>query len=36
MPVRYIPKGYQHVTPYLTVQGAAEAIRFYQDAFECQ
>lgn len=33
MPVNYLPKGYQHVVPYLTVKGAAEAIRFYQDAF---
>jgi PhnB protein len=33
MAVKYIPEGYQHVTPYLTVNRAAEAIRFYQEAF---
>jgi PhnB protein len=33
MPVNYIPKGYQTVTPYLTVNNAAEAIQFYKDAF---
>ena len=33
MTVNYIPKGYNVVTPYLTVNRAADAIRFYQDAF---
>lgn len=33
MTVNYIPPGYQHVTPYLTVNRAADAIRFYQEAF---
>lgn len=33
MTVNYIPKGYQVVTPYLTINRAAEAIRFYQEAF---
>jgi PhnB protein len=28
-----IPKGYHTATPYLTVQGAADAIDFYQRAF---
>jgi PhnB protein len=28
-----VPRGYHTVTPYLTVQGAAEAIDFYQRAF---
>lgn len=31
--VRAIPKGYRSVTPYLCVNGAAEAIRFYKKAF---
>ena len=31
--VRAIPKGYRSVTPYLCVQGAAAAIRFYKRAF---
>ena len=29
----FIAKGYQVVTPYLTVNNAAEAIRFYVKAF---
>lgn len=29
----YIPDGYHSVTPYLIVDGAAEAIRFYERAF---
>jgi len=33
MAVSHIPEGYHSVTPYLIVAGAAEAIRFYQDAF---
>ncbi len=32
-PVRHIPVGYHAVTPYLIVQGAAEALQFYQKAF---
>jgi PhnB protein len=31
--VKPIPQGYHTVTPYLAVQGAAEAIAFYQRAF---
>ena len=30
---RRIPKGYHAVTPYLSVQGAADAIAFYKKAF---
>ena len=30
--VRSIPKGYQRVTPYLSVDGAADAIEFYKRA----
>jgi len=30
---RAIPKGYHAVTPYLSVQGAADAIGFYKKAF---
>lgn len=30
---RPIPKGYHAVTPYLSVQGAADAIGFYKKAF---
>ena len=33
MAVSHIPKGYHKVTPYLIVDGAAEAIRFYERAF---
>lgn len=33
MAVRHIPEGYHSVTPYLIVDGAAEAIRFYEAAF---
>ena len=33
MAVSYIPEGYHSVTPYLIVDGAAEAIRFYERAF---
>lgn len=32
MVVRAIPEGYHSVTPYLVVDGAAEAIRFYEEA----
>lgn len=31
--VRAIPKGYHPVTPYLSVEGAADAIEFYKKAF---
>jgi PhnB protein len=30
--VPYIPKGYQTVTPYLIIKGAAAAIEFYKNA----
>ena len=33
MAVRPIPEGYHSVTPYLIVDGAEEAIRFYERAF---
>jgi PhnB protein len=33
MAVSYIPEGYHTVTPYLIVDGAADAIRFYEQAF---
>ena len=33
MAVSHIPEGYHSVTPYLIVDGAAEAIRFYRQAF---
>ena len=33
MSVSHIPEGYHSVTPYLIVDGAAEAIRFYGEAF---
>jgi PhnB protein len=32
-PVNHIPKGYHAVTPYLIVQGATNALEFYQKAF---
>ena len=32
MPVKPIPDGYHSVTPYLIVQGAADAIEFYKKA----
>lgn len=31
--VRAIPKGYSSVTPYLAIQGAAQAIDFYKKVF---
>ena len=31
--VKPIPEGYHSVTPYLVVDNAAEAIRFYERAF---
>jgi PhnB protein len=33
MSVKPIPDGYQSVTPYLIVKGAAKAIEYYQQAF---
>ncbi len=36
MAVSAIPPGYHSVTPYLIVDGAAEAIDFYKHAFEAQ
>jgi PhnB protein len=33
MAVSHIPKGYHSVTPYLVVDGAEAAIRFYGEAF---
>ena len=33
MGVSYIPEGYHNVTPYLIVDGAESAIRFYAEAF---
>ena len=33
MSVKAIPEGYHSVTPYLVVDGAGEAIRFYEQAF---
>ena len=33
MPVHYIPEGYNSVTPYLVIKGAAEAIEYYKNVF---
>ena len=33
MSVKAIPEGYNGVTPYLSIDGAAEAIEFYKRAF---
>jgi PhnB protein len=33
MPVKPIPEGYHTLTPYLTVENAADAIEFYERAF---
>lgn len=33
MSVNPIPQGYHSITPYLVVDGAADAIRFYEKAF---
>jgi PhnB protein len=33
MTAKPIPEGYHSVTPYLSIQGAAEAIEFYKRAF---
>ena len=32
-PVHYIPKGYNSITPYLVIKGAADAIEFYKKVF---
>ncbi len=34
--VKAIPEGYHTVTPHLTVRGAAQAIEFYQRAFDAK
>jgi PhnB protein len=34
--VKPIPDGYHSVTPYLSIQGAADAIAFYKRAFDAQ
>jgi PhnB protein len=31
--VHYIPKGYNSVTPYLVIKGAAKAIEYYKNVF---
>ena len=33
MPVKPIPEGYHAITPYLIIDGAAQAIDFYKKAF---
>jgi PhnB protein len=33
-PVKPVPDGYQRVTPYLCVDGAADAIEFYKEVFD--
>src|SRR5215470_13486335 len=33
MPTKPIPEGYHSVTPYLIINGAADAIEFYKKAF---
>jgi PhnB protein len=33
MPVKPVPDGYPHLSPYLLVEGAAAAIQFYVDVF---
>ena len=33
MPVKAIPEGYHSVTPYLVMDGAAQALDFYKRAF---
>ena len=32
-PVNYIPEGYNSITPYLIIKGAAEAIDYYKKVF---
>jgi len=36
MAVKPIPDGYHSVTPYLIIQGAAQAIEFYKKAFNAE
>lgn len=31
--VHHIPKGYNSVTPYLVIKGAAQAIEYYKKVF---
>ena len=31
--VNYIPKGYNTITPYLVIKGAAKAIEYYKNVF---
>src|SRR5688500_5550558 len=31
--VKYLPKGYSEVTPYMSIRGAGQAIDFYKKAF---
>ena len=33
MPVHHIPEGYNSITPYLVIKGAAEAIEYYKNVF---
>jgi PhnB protein len=33
MPVHHIPEGYNSITPYLIVKGAADAIDYYKNVF---
>jgi len=34
--VPYIPKGYNSVTPYLIIKGAAQAIDYYKKVFDAK
>jgi PhnB protein len=34
--VNYIPKGYNTVTPYLVIKGAAKAIDYYKNVFDAK
>lgn len=36
MPVKPVPKGYHTATPYLVVDGAAAAIKFYKKAYQAK
>jgi PhnB protein len=36
MPVKFIPEGYQTVTPYLTVQGAQKLLTFLKQVFNAK
>jgi len=31
--ISYIPKGYNTITPYLVIKGAAKAIEYYKKRF---